>query len=139
MMCPGSFLSGEGATLLAEVEHMAIPAIFHGGSGGHAPPGKLIVLGVVGHILVHSEAYGEAHRASGEETYLVAPDYCHCLLRLETFSISYMCYTECMHNACMPSGHVIVCLISDSCHISNLTLRTLAANSLASQTQPTPV
>ena len=50
---------------LAEVENMAALQLFTLGGGGgvwgHAPPGNL---GAMRCILVHSEAYREAHRAS---------------------------------------------------------------------------
>ena len=50
---------------LAEVENMASMQLFTlGGSGGMFPQEILVILGVLRHILVHSEAYREARRAS---------------------------------------------------------------------------
>ena len=50
---------------LAEVENMATLQSFTlGGSGGMLLQEMLIILGVLRHILVHSGAYREAHRAS---------------------------------------------------------------------------
>ena len=54
-----------GAMSLAEVENMAALQLFTlGGSGGMLPQDILVILCVLGCILVHSEAYREAHRAS---------------------------------------------------------------------------
>ena len=52
------------------------PAAVHsrGGSGGMLP---LVILGVLGYILVHFEAYREVHKASREETHHYNH---HCLL-----------------------------------------------------------
>ena len=50
---------------LAEVENTAVLQLFTlGGSGGMVPQEILVLLGVLRHILVHYEAYREAHRAS---------------------------------------------------------------------------
>ena len=50
---------------LAEVENMAALQLFTlGGSGGMLPREILVILGVLRRILVHSEAYTEAHRPS---------------------------------------------------------------------------
>ena len=52
---------------LAEVENMSILQLFVlGASGGMFPQKILVILGVLKNILVlvHSEAYREAHRAS---------------------------------------------------------------------------
>ena len=50
---------------LTEVENMATLQLFTlGGPGGMLPTEILIILGVLRCILVHSEAYREAHRAS---------------------------------------------------------------------------
>ena len=58
-----TFPSGE-AMSLAKVENMAVLQTFTlGGSGGMLPQDLLIILGVLRRILVHSEAYREAHRA----------------------------------------------------------------------------
>ena len=55
-----------GAKLLAEVENMAVLQFLTlGGSGGILPQEILAILCALRHILVHSEAYREAHRASG--------------------------------------------------------------------------
>ena len=55
-----------GVMSLAKVENMAtLQSFIAGGSGSmYAPPENLIIVGVLKHILVHSEAYREAHRAS---------------------------------------------------------------------------
>ena len=51
-----------GAMSLAKVENMgALQLFIVGGSGGMLPHE---ILGVLRNILVHSEAYREAHRAS---------------------------------------------------------------------------
>ena len=56
---------GGGATSLDEVENMAALQSFTvGGSGGMFPQENLIISGVLRRILVHCEAYREAHRAS---------------------------------------------------------------------------
>ena len=58
------FPSG-GAMSLAQVENMAALQPFTlGVSGGMLPQEILVILGVLRCILVHSEAYREAHRAS---------------------------------------------------------------------------
>ena len=50
---------------LWQVEKMGTLQLFIlGGSGGMLPQEILAILGVLRHILVHSEAYREAHRAS---------------------------------------------------------------------------
>ena len=50
--------------MLAEVENMATLELFTlGRSGGMLPQENFVILGVLGCILVHSEAY-RAHRAS---------------------------------------------------------------------------
>ena len=51
---------------LTKVENMATlhAVVYCKGVWGHAPPGNLVILGVLRRILVHSEAYKEAHRAS---------------------------------------------------------------------------
>ena len=50
---------------LAEVENMAaLQLLTVGGSGGMLPQEIFMTLGVLRHILVHSEVYSEAHRAS---------------------------------------------------------------------------
>ena len=50
---------------LAEVENMAAQQLFTlGVIGGMLPREILVILGVLRCILVHSEAYREAHRAS---------------------------------------------------------------------------
>ena len=50
---------------LAEVENMATIQLFTlGGSGGMLPQKFLMILAVLRCILVHSEAYREAYRAS---------------------------------------------------------------------------
>ena len=50
---------------LGEVVNVAAQKLFTlGGSGGMLAQEILIILGVLRHILVHSEAYREAHRAS---------------------------------------------------------------------------
>ena len=50
---------------LAEVENMAAQQPFTlGGSGGMLPQDILVILGVLRCILVHTEAYRGAHRAS---------------------------------------------------------------------------
>ena len=50
---------------LAEVENMAALQSFTlGGCGGMLPQKILAILGVLRCILVHSEGYREAHRAS---------------------------------------------------------------------------
>ena len=50
---------------LGEVVNMAARKLFTlGGSGGILPQEILMILGVLRRILVHSEAYREAHRAS---------------------------------------------------------------------------
>ena len=55
---------------LAEVENMAAQQfITLGGSGSMLPQEILIILSVLRRILVHSEAYREAHRASCEEAH----------------------------------------------------------------------
>ena len=54
-----------GALSLGEVVNMAAQKLFTlGGSGGMLPQEILMSLGVLRRILVHSEAYREAHRAS---------------------------------------------------------------------------
>ena len=54
-----------GAMSLAKVENMgALQLFIVGGSGGMLPYEILLILGVLRSILVHSEAYREAHRAS---------------------------------------------------------------------------
>ena len=59
-----TFSSGR-AVSLAEVENMAtLQLLTVGGSGGMLPQKILMILGVLRRILVHSEAYREAHRAS---------------------------------------------------------------------------
>ena len=91
-----------GANLVAEVEDMATPQLFIlGGSGGMLPQK---VLGVLRHILVHSEAYREAHRASWEE----AHHYHHHLLSYWNWKPSLLApcprgYTERMRNTYTPS------------------------------------
>ena len=51
--------------LLGEVVNMAAQKLLTlGGSGGMVPQEILMILGVLRLILVHSEAYREAHRAS---------------------------------------------------------------------------
>ena len=51
--------------LLAEVVNMAALQLFTvGGLGACSPRKFLMILGVLRRILVHSEAYKEAHRAS---------------------------------------------------------------------------
>ena len=42
----------------------ALQSFTLGGSGGMLPPEILVILGVLRHILVHSEAHREAHTAS---------------------------------------------------------------------------
>ena len=55
------FLSGG----TAEVENMATLQSFTlGGSGWMLPQEVLVILGILRCVLVHSEAYREAHRAS---------------------------------------------------------------------------
>ena len=54
-----------GTMSLAEVENMVALQLFTlGGSGGMFPQEILVILGLLRCILVHSEAYREAHRAS---------------------------------------------------------------------------
>ena len=63
---------------LAEVENMATLQLFTvGGPGGMLPQKILGILGVLRCILVHSEAYREAHRVSQEEAH---HHNHHCLL-----------------------------------------------------------
>ena len=58
-------VGGGGAFSLAEVENMAALQSFTlGRSGGMLPQEISVVLDVLRHILVHSEAYREAHKAS---------------------------------------------------------------------------
>ena len=56
---------------LDEVVNMAGLEVIHprGGSGGILPQEILMILGVLGRILVHSEVYREARRASREEAH----------------------------------------------------------------------
>ena len=50
---------------LAEVENIpALQPFILGGSGGKLPQEILMISGVLRHILMHSEAYREAQRAS---------------------------------------------------------------------------
>ena len=71
------FLTGR-TELLAEVENMAAMQSFTlGGSGGMHPREILVIIGVLRHILVHSEAYRGSLSSSLAE-----------LLELETISIS---------------------------------------------------
>ena len=52
---------------LAEVENVAALQLFTlggRGSGGILPQEILMISGILRHILVHSEAYREAHKAS---------------------------------------------------------------------------
>ena len=56
--CTELFIWGDGANILAEAENMAVLQLFNlGQSGGMLPQEILVVLGVLMHILVHSEAY----------------------------------------------------------------------------------
>ena len=65
-MPPGPYIifpSGEAMSLV-EVENMTALQLFTlGGSRGMLPQEILMILGVLRCILVHSEAYREAHRA----------------------------------------------------------------------------
>ena len=57
-----------GAMSLGEVVNMAVWKLLTlGGSEGILPQEILMILGVLRHILVHYEAYREAHRASWKE------------------------------------------------------------------------